>query len=249
MIPIAHQITTGSAYLILFAGTVLEGETLLISAGFAAQQGCLSLPMVVLTAWLGAISGDHFFFVLGRYRGRSRGGARPSMPGRLGKVRALLVRYRSAAIISFRFLYGFRMVAPFAIGAAGVSSVRFVTLDALSGVVWASVYGLAGYFFGAVFDVVVREIQARLAAGAAILGLMALTAVIAVMLRNGVLRSAQECRGTEPAERPARDVEEQMKRKGVDKTPATTDEHIREYEPARCGGDKKVAAQDEAVPA
>lgn len=184
MIPIEHQFFSGPAYLVLFAGTVLEGETVLISAGFAAQQGYLSLPMVVLAAWLGAISGDHFFFVLGRYRGRSLFEARSSTPGRLGKVRALLERYRSVLIVSLRFLYGFRMLAPFTIGAAGVSLGRFVTLDALSGIIWASLFGLAGYFFGAALDVVVRDFHTRLAAGAGILGLIALTAVIAAMRKR-----------------------------------------------------------------
>jgi membrane protein DedA with SNARE-associated domain len=189
VIPIEHQFFSGAAYLVLFAGTVLEGETVLISAGFAVQQGYLSLPMVVLTAWLGAISGDHFFFVLGRYRGRSIFEAGSSMSGRLGKAGALLERYRSAVIISCRFLYGFRMVAPFAIGAAGVSAGRFVTLNALSGLIWASLFGLAGYFFGATFDAVARDFHTCLAAGAGILGLMALAAVIAVMRKRSKDRS------------------------------------------------------------
>ena len=179
-----HQFFSGPAYLVLFAGTVLEGETVLISAGFAARQGYLSLPMVVLAAWLGAISGDHFFFVLGRYRGRSIFQARSSTPGRLEKARALLERYRSVLIVSVRFLYGFRMVAPFAIGAAGVPLGRFATLNALSGVIWASLFGLAGYFFGAALDVVVRDFHTRLAAGAGILGLIALAAAVAMMRKR-----------------------------------------------------------------
>jgi membrane protein DedA with SNARE-associated domain len=184
VIPLEHQFFLGPAYLILFAGTVLEGETVLISAGFAARQGYLSLPMVVLAAWLGAISGDHFFFVLGRYRGRSIFQARSSTPGRLEKARALLERYRSVLIVSVRFLYGFRMVAPFAIGAAGVPLGRFATLNALSGVIWASLFGLAGYFFGAALDVVVRDFHTRLAAGAGILGLIALAAAVAMMRKR-----------------------------------------------------------------
>ncbi len=183
MVPIEPQLFSGSAYLALFAGTVLEGETVLISAGFAAQQGYLSLPMVVLAAWLGAISGDHLFFALGRYRGRTLLEARSSRPGRLAKVRGLLERYRSTVIVSFRFVYGFRMVAPFAIGAAGVSLGRFFTLNALSGVIWASLFGLAGYFFGAALDVVAADVHTRLAAGAGILGLMALAAAIAAHFR------------------------------------------------------------------
>jgi membrane protein DedA with SNARE-associated domain len=189
VIPIEHQPFSGAAYLILFAGTVLEGETVLISAGFAAQQGYLSLPTVVLAAWLGAISGDHFFFVLGRYRGKSIFEARSSMPGRLGKVCVLLERYQSAVIVSFRFVYGFRMVAPFAIGAAGVSLGRFVTLDAISGLAWASLFGLAGYFFGASLDVFVRDSHTRLVAGAGMLGLVALVAAIAMMRKRWKGRS------------------------------------------------------------
>ncbi len=184
MAPIDYRFLSGPAYLMLFAGTVLEGETVLISAGFAAQQGYLSLPVVVLAAWLGAISGDHFFFVLGRYRGRSIVEARSSKPGPLGKVLALLERYRSAVIISFRFCYGFRMVAPFAIGAAGVSSGRFVTLDTLSGVIWAALFGCAGYFFGATLDVFVRDFYGRLAAAAAILALVALPTIVIAMIRK-----------------------------------------------------------------
>jgi membrane protein DedA with SNARE-associated domain len=87
-------------------------------------------------------------------------------------------------IVSFRFFYGFRMVAPFAIGAAGVPLGRFVTLNALSGVIWASLFGLAGYFFGAALDMVVRDLHTRLAAGAGMLGLLALTVVIAVMRKR-----------------------------------------------------------------
>ena len=184
MIPIEHQVFSASAYLVLFAGTVLEGETVLVSAGFAAQQGYLSLPMVVFAAWLGAISGDHFFFALGRYRGRSLLEAGSSMPGRLGKVRGLLERYRSCVIVGFRFVYGFRMVAPFAIGAAGVSLGRFFTLNALSGLTWATLFGLAGYFFGAALDVAVRDFHTRLAAGAGMLGLIALAAAVAVMRKK-----------------------------------------------------------------
>ncbi len=184
MIPIEHHLFSGAAYLVLFSGTVLEGETVLVSAGFAAQQGCLSLLMVVFSAWLGAISGDHFFFILGRYRGRSIFEAESHMPGRLEKVRALLERYRSAVIISFRFVYGFRMVAPFAIGAAGVPLGRFATLNAVSGLAWAFLYGLAGYFFGATLDVVVRDSHTRLAAGAGILGLIALTVAISMIRKR-----------------------------------------------------------------
>ena len=65
-----QNVITGLGYLAILTGTVIEGETVLIAAGFAAQRGYLSLPLVLLAAWVGAASGDHFFFALGRCKGR-----------------------------------------------------------------------------------------------------------------------------------------------------------------------------------
>ena len=39
-------------YLAVFAGTLLEGEVILVLAGFAAHQGYLQLPVVMLVASL-----------------------------------------------------------------------------------------------------------------------------------------------------------------------------------------------------
>jgi len=53
-------------YVALFAGTLLEGETVLILAGFAAHQGYLQLHWVIGIALLGGFLGDQFYFWLGR---------------------------------------------------------------------------------------------------------------------------------------------------------------------------------------
>ena len=41
-------------YLAVFLGTFLEGETILVMAGFFAERGYLRLPLVVVTACGGA---------------------------------------------------------------------------------------------------------------------------------------------------------------------------------------------------
>ena len=53
-------------YIAIFIGTLLEGETVLVLGGFAAFRGYLSLPYVILTAFIGSMLGDQFFFYLGR---------------------------------------------------------------------------------------------------------------------------------------------------------------------------------------
>jgi len=55
-------------YLAVFVGTILEGDTVLMLAGFAAHRGYLSLPLVLGAAALGGFLGDQFWYWLGRTR-------------------------------------------------------------------------------------------------------------------------------------------------------------------------------------
>ena len=53
-------------YLAILIGSFIEGETILVLGGFAAQRGYLQLPWVILFAFLVSLSGDQLFFHLGR---------------------------------------------------------------------------------------------------------------------------------------------------------------------------------------
>jgi membrane protein DedA with SNARE-associated domain len=53
-------------YPALLVGTFFEGETFLVLAGFAAHQGYLDIPWVILAAFIGTLTGDQVFFYLGR---------------------------------------------------------------------------------------------------------------------------------------------------------------------------------------
>jgi membrane protein DedA with SNARE-associated domain len=53
-------------YWVLFVGTFLEGEAILIMAGFLAFQGYLNVGGVIITAFAGSFLGDQFYFYLGR---------------------------------------------------------------------------------------------------------------------------------------------------------------------------------------
>jgi len=50
------------SYLIAFAWTFFEGETFVLFAGFAASQGLLAWPLLLVAAWLGSFSGDQTYF-------------------------------------------------------------------------------------------------------------------------------------------------------------------------------------------
>ncbi|MHB8317348.1 MAG: DedA family protein, partial [Acidithiobacillus ferrivorans] len=52
-------------YWILFVGTLLEGEAVVIVAGALAHAGVLDLRMVIFISWLGSTLNDQVLYQLG----------------------------------------------------------------------------------------------------------------------------------------------------------------------------------------
>ena len=126
-------------YWAVLLGTAVEGETILILAGFAAHRGYLDLPPVILAAFVGSLVGDQFFFFLGRRHAEAFIRRRPSWAARLEQARRLMERYPTPLVLGFRFLYGLRTIVPFAIGISRISVARFVLLNAAGALAWAVV--------------------------------------------------------------------------------------------------------------
>jgi membrane protein DedA with SNARE-associated domain len=146
-------------YLAVFVGTFLEGETILVVAGFAAYEAYLELPLVILFAFLGSLFGDQLYFFIGRYKGRSLLKKYPSWEPRVNRFRKLMDRHNTWFILVFRFLYGLRTVAPFAIGLSNVSLRKFIVLNVISAAIWAVTLAILGYFFGQVMEAVLHDIK------------------------------------------------------------------------------------------
>jgi membrane protein DedA with SNARE-associated domain len=146
-------------YLAVLIGTFFEGEIILILGGFAAHRGYLHLPLVIAAAFLGSLCGDQLYFFLGRYRGRAFLRKHPDWEGRISRFRRLMDRFGTPFIIIFRFLYGLRTVAPFAIGLSDISTVKFMALNAVSAAVWAVVLGILGYLFGHAMEIVLDDVK------------------------------------------------------------------------------------------
>jgi membrane protein DedA with SNARE-associated domain len=154
---------------------LIEGESFLLAAGVAAQQEYLSLPWVIVTAWLGAISGDHFFFALGRWKGQSILKKRPALERRLTGLIRLIEGRQTSVILGFRFVYGCRMIGPLALGSAGVPTRSFAFLDTLSGFVWSTTFALVGYGCGATLGPVIAHPLSRIALSLCVVAIIALS--------------------------------------------------------------------------
>lgn len=142
------QFLSEYGYLAVFAGSLLEGESVLLLAGLAAQQGYLSLAYVIGVAFCGATLGDQIFYFLGRRAGQRLMANWPRMQARANVVLVLLQRYDAPLIVGVRFMYGFRILGPIAIGASNVPPLRFLAFNALGAALWAPLIAGAGYACG-----------------------------------------------------------------------------------------------------
>lgn len=146
-------------YLAVLIGTFLEGETILVLGGMAAKLGYLRLPGVIAAAFAGTLAGDQLYFHLGRRHGPALLARRPAWQARAGRIQTLLGRHPAMAILGFRFLYGLRTVTPFIIGMSGISSPRFLFLNALGAAGWAIAIGGLGYLFGHGLEIVLGDLH------------------------------------------------------------------------------------------
>lgn len=153
------QLISQYGYVAIVFGMFIEGEVVLIIAGFFVHQGYLSLPLVLCCAFLGTYTGDQLAYYFGRKKGMKSIEARPSWKAKTQKAFALLKKYRIVLIFAFRFIYGFRFIIPFVIGTSGIRPPTFILLDALSVAVWVSVIGTLGYVFGYSLGLVLNEVK------------------------------------------------------------------------------------------
>ncbi|MGZ5157616.1 MAG: DedA family protein [Caldimonas sp.] len=135
-------------YLALFAGCLLEGETLLLLAGIAAHSGYLSLPVVVVVAFVGGTLGDQICFFLGRRYGEWLLGRWPHYEVPAARVRRLIERHSAWLIVGVRFMYGLRLIGPVVIGMSDVPAWRFAVFNMIGAAIWALAVAGAGYLFG-----------------------------------------------------------------------------------------------------
>lgn len=155
----ASQFLTEYGYLALFVGSLLEGETFLLLAGFAAHRGYLSYPMVVLVGFLGGTLGDLISFTVGRRWGQGILVRFPRMTRRVEQVNGLVERYHSVVIVMVRFMYGLRVAGPVVIGMSGVRVGRFVLFNALGAAIWAVLVSGAGYWSGNAVDALFKDFR------------------------------------------------------------------------------------------
>jgi membrane protein DedA with SNARE-associated domain len=126
-----------------WAGLPGIGETLLIAAGISAAHGHLDLASVVAVAWAGASVGGTLGWLVGLKGGREL----LTVPGPLLSLRLALIargdrfyeRYGSVAVL---------FTPSWMAGIHDMRAVRFLTINAISALVWAIAFGVGADLVG-----------------------------------------------------------------------------------------------------
>jgi len=146
-------------YLAVFVGTFLEGETILVLAGFLASRGDLSIYLTLAVAAFGAWIGHVFWFWLGRRHGPRLVRRFPRFERQIGRSLDLIERYGVSAIFLTQYLYGLRIASAVVFGLSRIRQRTFLIVQAVSCAVWACLIGLLGFFFGRAVERMLGEAE------------------------------------------------------------------------------------------
>lgn len=142
--------------LIESSGIPFPGETMLLLASFyAAIDHQLNIALIIACAALGAIVGDNIGFYVGRTGGKAfierYGRYLFIKPRHIERAERFFAKYGDKTVFFGRFVAILRAWAAFLAGVNQMKWRTFLIYNAAGGILWATIFGLLGYYAGRVF--------------------------------------------------------------------------------------------------
>lgn len=141
-----HQVF---AYAIIYVGLIFEGELFLLSAGVLAHLGALSLPIVLLFVFLGALTKTFLGYEIGGFL-YSRFKHHRFFSYIQRRVYTVLPRFKVKpfwSIFVSKFIVGANNVVILFAGYEGINYKKFLKAELFSTLIWAPFLLFLGYVF------------------------------------------------------------------------------------------------------
>ena len=202
---IIDDLLSNFGYLAVFAligieslGIPAPGETMLVTAAvYAGATGNLLIEGVIAAAIAGAVIGDNIGYAVGR-----RGGYRLLLKhghklrikqSHLKVARYVFDRHGGKVVFFGRFVAILRTYAAFLAGVGHMEWKRFLAWNAAGGIVWATIFGLLGFYGQKAFERLSTPINVSL-------GVVGLGGIVAftLLLRRRTERLADVAERTYP---------------------------------------------------
>ena len=133
-------------------GIPVPGETVLILGAVYAGTGRLSIWLVALLGFVGAVLGDNVGFAIGHFGGRrlaERYGRYVFLTAeRLDRATRFFDRHGGKIIVVARFVEGLRQANGIIAGTSGMHWRRFLIFNALGAALWVALWTSVGYLSG-----------------------------------------------------------------------------------------------------
>ena len=135
-------------YWVVFFASMIEGESVILTASILASQGRLDIYKVMTICFFGTLFADQGMFLVGHKWGSKILHRYPSLGQRSARVFEFLKHHHITFILVFRFIYGIRIISPIVIGMSGIPIPRFVLLNLIAAFIWTIISCAAGYYLG-----------------------------------------------------------------------------------------------------
>jgi membrane protein DedA with SNARE-associated domain len=188
-------------------GVPFPGRLLLVAAGAFAAGGDLNVGAVIACGAVGAVIGDHVWYLAGRARGEWLLGMYCRvLPGRrrcVDRAHDLLARFGALVFVVGRFVGGVRILASPVAASAGVGYGKFLAADSAGALAWSTTFVILGYAVGAQWP---RVMERYGVAGALALGVITLVGgAVSFAVWRRVSRRREASHSLPDAPRRARD--------------------------------------------
>lgn len=150
-------------YPLLFLGTFLEGEIILLAGGFLTYLGHFKFFWIIIVACLAIILGDNVQYWIGYKWGENLFKKRNRFlylkREHLEKLNGHFNDHGNKIILASRFLFGMRTAVILTAGIVRMNWWRFFKFNALSGIIWTGAIASVGYLFGGSFILIRKILQ------------------------------------------------------------------------------------------
>lgn len=129
-------------------GGLLQGEIVYLSAMLTVSMGYLNPYSVATAFFIGSLARDWATFWFARKKGEQWVHKKPKLQSRAQKVSQRLEKSPVWVLITYRFIYGFKIVILLVAGISNIPWPKIAMLTAISTALWILVFGWLGYYFG-----------------------------------------------------------------------------------------------------
>lgn len=126
----------------------LPGDSLLFASGAFAAAGSLNIFLIFIIFSVASILGDTVNYWIGNYFGKKVFSTKLVNEKYYEKTRDFYKKYGNKTILLARFVPIIRTFAPFIAGIGKMDYFKFLSFNVIGGILWVTLFTLAGYFFG-----------------------------------------------------------------------------------------------------